>query len=145
MRSRMAGGRRRSARRVLFLTAASAAIPALLLGQAAVAVAAPAGQTTSGALGGLQALTAAQAAQLSKNADQHVIVIMKSQPAAARVGTSAQRARTAGILASQAPLMAELHAVHATGVRSYQLVNALAAVVSAGEVARLKASPGSAK
>jgi hypothetical protein len=141
MRSRMAEGPRRTARSALFLTAASAAVPALLLGQAAVAVAAPAAKTASAAIGGLQALTAAQAAQLSKNADQRVIVIMKSQPAAARVGTSAQRARAAGILASQAPLTAELHAVHATGIRSYQLVNALAAEMSAGEVARLKADP----
>ena len=139
MRSRMADGRGRSARRVLFLTAASAGVTALVLGQAAIAVAAPARHAASVTAGGVQSLTAAQAAQLSKNADQHVIVIMKSQPAAARVGTSAQRTRTAGILAGQAPLMAELHAVHATGIRSYQLVNGLAAVVSAGEVARLKA------
>lgn len=68
MRSRMAGGRKRSARRVLFLTAAGAAIPALLLGQAAVAVAAPERHTTFAATGGLPALTAAQAAQLSRNA-----------------------------------------------------------------------------
>ena len=141
MRSRMAGGAGRSGRRALCLTAASAAIAALLLGQAAIAVAAPAGHASAAAISGLQALSAAQAAQLSENADQHVIVIMKSQPAAARVGTSAQRARTARILASQASLMAELNAVHATGVRSYQLVNGLAAVVSAGEVARLKANP----
>jgi hypothetical protein len=106
-----------------------------------VAVAAPAGRAATAAVSGTQALTAAQAAQLSKNASRHVIVIMKSQPVAARVGTSAQRARTSGILSSQAPLMTELHAVHAAGVRSYQLVNGLAAVVSAGEVARLKANP----
>jgi uncharacterized lipoprotein YajG len=141
MHSRMAGGAARSARLALYLVAGGAAIPALILGQAAIAGAEPAGHTSAAAVGGMQALTAAQAAQLSKNADQHVVVIMKSQPAAARVGTSAQRARTAGILASQASLMAELHAVHATGVRSYQLVNSVAAVVSAGEVARLKADP----
>jgi len=140
MHSRMAGGAGRSARRALYLTVGGTAV-ALLLGQAAVAVASSAGHASAAATGGMQSLTAAQAAQLSKNADQHVIVIMKSQPAAARVGTSAQRARAAGVLASQAPLMAELHAVHATAVRSYQLVNSVAAVVSAGEVARLKADP----
>lgn len=80
-----------------------------------MAVAAPAGRATATAISGAQALTAAQAAQLSKNASRQVIVIMKSQPAAARVGTSAQRARTAGILASQAPIVAELRAVHAAG------------------------------
>jgi subtilisin family serine protease len=141
MRSRRADGAPRSARSALYATAASAAVPALLLGQVAVAAASPAGRAGTAAVSGTQALTAAQAALLSKNANRHVIVIMKSQPAAARVGTSAQRARTSGILASQAPLVTELHAVHAAGVRSYQLVNGLAAVVSAGEVARLKANP----
>jgi hypothetical protein len=142
MRSRMAdGATARSPRRAPLLTAAAALVAALLVGQAAAAVAAPAGHTAAAAASGEQALTAAQAAQLSKNANQHVIVIMKSQPVAARVGTRAQQARTAGILAGQAPVMAELNAVHASDIRSYQLVNGLAAVVSAGEVARLKANP----
>lgn len=145
MRAGRADGAARSARSALSATGAIAAVPALLLGQVAVAVAAPAGRAGTAAISGTQPLTAVQAAVLSKNANRHVIVIMKSQPTAAHVGTSAQRARTSGILASQAPLMTELHAVHAAGVRSYQLVNGLAAVVSAGEVARLKANPAVSK
>jgi hypothetical protein len=41
--------------------------------------------------------------------------------------------------------MRELRQVHAAHVRTYSLVNALAATVSAGEVARLKASPSVAE
>jgi hypothetical protein len=49
MRSRVGKRHGRSGSRVLFRTAAGAAIPVLLVGLAAVAVAAPAGHTTSGA------------------------------------------------------------------------------------------------
>src|ERR1700684_4454039 len=42
---------------------------------------------------------------------------------------------------AQAPLLAELHQVHATHVKSYTLVDSMAATVSKGEVAYLKADP----
>lgn len=87
-----------------------------------------------------QPMTASLAAQLSKNVTQHVIVIMKSQPAAARMGTSAAAARARSIAGKQAPLMSELREVHATHVKSYRLVNSFAATVSKGEEARLKAN-----
>jgi hypothetical protein len=90
-------------------------------------------------------MTAALAAQLSENVNQHVIVIMKSQPAAARVGTSAAVARSNAIATVQAPLMGELRQVHATHMKAYRLVNSLAATVSKGEVARLKANPAVAE
>jgi len=89
----------------------------------------------------MQPLSTAQAAQLSKNANQHVIVFFKNQPRAARVGTGAFRARAGRIAAFQQPLMGELSQVHATHVQSYTLVNSIAATVSAGEEARLKADP----
>ena len=41
--------------------------------------------------------------------------------------------------------MRELRAVRATHVKSYQLVDAFAATVSKGEVARLKANPAVAE
>jgi hypothetical protein len=87
-------------------------------------------------------MTAALAAQLAKNATDHVIVIMKSQPKVAREGTNASTARSATIAALQAPMMAELRQVHATHLRSYKLVNAIAATVSKAEAARLKATSG---
>jgi len=90
-------------------------------------------------------MTAALAAQLSRNVSQHVIVIMKSQLAAARVGSRAAAMRADVISAEQAPLMRELRQVHATHIKAYQLVNSLAATVSKGEVARLRANPAVAK
>ena len=86
-------------------------------------------------------LSEAQAAHFSQNADQHVIVIMKSQHAAAPAGSGAAVQRSAAIDAEQAPLMSELRQVHATNVKRYHLVSAFAATVSKDYVARLKAHP----
>jgi Subtilase family/Peptidase inhibitor I9 len=84
-------------------------------------------------------LSEAQAAHFSQNADQHVIVIMKSQHAATAAGSSAERAAT--IDAEQAPLMDELRQVHAANVKHFHLVSAFAATVSKDYVARLMAHP----
>jgi Subtilase family/Peptidase inhibitor I9 len=90
-------------------------------------------------------LSEAQAAHFSQNADQHVIVIMKSQHAVAPAGSSAAAERAATIDAEQAPLMDELRQVHATNVKRYHLVSAFAATVSKDYVARLKVHPAVAK
>lgn len=90
-------------------------------------------------------LSQAMAAQLSQNADQHVIVIMKSQHAVAPRGSSAETERSDAIAAEQAPLMDELRQVRATHVKSFRLVNAFAATVSKDYVARLKAHPAVAQ
>ncbi len=125
--------------RTLSIVAAAAAVPALVAGQAAVAAtSASAAQARSA---GQAPLTAALAAQLSKNVNQHVIVIMRSQQAAAHVGSHAAALRSARTTAAQQPLLRELRLVHATHLKSYTLVNALAATVSKGEEARLKANP----
>jgi hypothetical protein len=81
------------------------------------------------------------AAQLSQNVNQDVIVIMKSQHAAAFKGSSADLQRANAIADEQAPLMDELRQVQAVNIKNYRLVNALAARVSKGEVDRLKANP----
>jgi hypothetical protein len=131
---------RTAARKTLTLAAAAVAVPALVIGQAAVALAAPAAARSADA-----PLTGAMAAQLSKNVNQHVIVVLKQQFAAARVGSSAQVTRTDATASSQSAIRSELAAVHATSVRSYSLVNAIAATVSAGEETRLKANPAVAE
>lgn len=70
---------------------------------------------------------------------------MKEQPALAPGQAEAMAARSAVIAASQAPLLRELRENHASHVVSFRLVNSFAATVSAGEEARLKASPSVAK
>jgi hypothetical protein len=82
-------------------------------------------------------LSPALRAALSKNANQHVIVILKSQLRQARAGTRSAAARVAAVKAAQAPVMSQLRSVHALHVKSYQLINAVAATVSKAERAQL--------
>ena len=131
-RSGSAPGRRA---RTLSLITAVAGVTALIAGQSVAASAAPAGVS---ALPG--PMTPALAAQLSQNVNQQVIVVLKNQPDQAPVGSQAASTRAAAIASAQAPLMSELTAVHATHVKAYSLVNALAATVSAGEEDRLSAN-----
>src|SRR6185437_16418995 len=77
-------------------------------------------------------LSAAEVRRLSANATHHSIIILRDQLAnlPARPGKSA-RARASAASASQAGLRAELATVGATHVRSFQLINAVAATISA--------------
>jgi hypothetical protein len=88
-----------------------------------------------------QKLTRALAAQLSRNVNQHVIVIMKGQLRQARVGSRAAALRIAQVKAEQAPLLAQLRQVHATRIKTFQLLNSFSATVSKAERARLAANP----
>jgi hypothetical protein len=92
-----------------------------------------------------QTLTPSLAAALSQGVNQHVIVIMRSQPTVGAAGSAAQASRSALIAADQAPLMRELAAVRATDVKSYRLVNSFAATISKGEESRLLADPAVAE
>jgi hypothetical protein len=120
----------------LSLVTAVAGAAALIAGQGAVAVT-PASAAPLALFG---PMTPALAAALSQNVNQHVIVIMKSQPGQDRVGSSAATIRADAIHSAQRPFMAELAQVRATHVTAYSLVNALAATVSAGEEERLSAN-----
>ena len=122
------------------LLAAAATVPVLILGQSVAASAAT--TATASPSAALQPMTPALAAQLSQNVTDHVIVLMKSQPAVVRAGTMAAANRSAAIAGQQAPMMSELKQVHATHVKSYRLVNAFAATVSKAEAARLRSQPG---
>jgi Subtilase family len=128
-------------RRTLALLAAAAAVPALVAAQSVAALAAPATPAAVTAPNAAtQPMTPALAAQLSTDVSQHVIVVMRSQPAAAQVGSHAAAVRAGQIASAQKPLMTELNQVHATHVKAYSLVNSFAATVSAGEETRLKAN-----
>ena len=130
--------RRTGRGRSISLAAAIAAVPTLVVGTSVVATAAAV--TPAAHISAVGPMTRALAAQLSRNVSQHVIVIMKGQLPAAREGTHASALRAARVSASQQSLMAELHTVHATHIERYQLVNSIAATVSKGEEARLKAN-----
>jgi hypothetical protein len=118
----------------LFIVTAVAGATALIAGQAAAVTVTPASAAAPALFG---PMTPALAAALSKNVDQHVIVLMKGQPAQDRVGSPAAATRAGAIHSAQRPFMTELTQVHATHVKSYTLVNAFAATVSAGEEQRL--------
>jgi Peptidase inhibitor I9 len=126
--------------RSLFIATAVAGATALVAGQAAsaVTVAPASASAVTPALYG--PMTPALATALSQHVNQHVIVIMKGQLAQKRVGTAAATTRAGAIHTAQRPFMTELAQVHATHVKSYTLVNAFAATVSAGERERLAAN-----
>ena len=129
-----------SKRKLLSVLAVSAAASAVLGGVPAAVIAATAvgaSATTDSAFGGLPP---ALAAQLSKNADRPVIVVLKNQFGQATAGTPAATARSAAVSSSQSALLTELSEVHATGIKRFTLVNAVAATVSAAEAQRLAAN-----
>jgi hypothetical protein len=125
--------------RRLSLVATAGSVLAVVAGTSVTAIAASAAPENHPS--GNAPLTRVLATQLSKNVNQHVIVIMKRQFAAAHVGSRAAGVRASMVRSAQAPLMGELRAVHAAHVKAYQLVDSFAATVSKGEVARLKANP----
>ena len=140
MRARVARAKRSVRRRSLVSVLAVAT--SVLVGVVLPAASASASAVHVGA--GLK-LTPAAAAQLSQNANQHVIVMMRGQLKQARPGSPAAAVRAASIKAKQAPFMNELQQVNATHVKSFGLVNAFAATVSKGEEQLLKANPSVAK
>jgi hypothetical protein len=145
VRRRTPGGRSAARSRTIRYLVAGGSATALVAMQSVALAATPAGASTAHVSSVQQPLTAAQAVQLSKNASQHVIVIMKRQFAAAHLGTSAATARSTATVSAQAPVLRELRQVHAGHVRDYTLVSAVAATVSTGEAARLKANPAVAR
>src|SRR3984885_8952655 len=131
------GRRRKRHGRSLLTVPAVAGATALVAGRAAAVTAAPASVAPLALFG---PMTPALAATLSQHVDKHVIVIMKGQLTQQRVGTKAAATRAGAIDTAQRPFMSELAQVHATHVKSYTLVNAFAATVSAGEEQRLSAN-----
>ena len=90
-------------------------------------------------------LSRAQARSLSVNVNQRVIVVLKNQlpdEPASRVFANVRR-RAEAVL--QDPIVNELRMTKSRGVHLYTVINAVAAVVSQGERARLMANPAVAR
>ncbi len=127
-----------SKRKFLSVLAGSAAASVVLGGVPATVIAATAGTAVAAtdppAFGSLPPTLAAQ---LSRNVDRPVMVVLKNQFGQAIAGTPAASARAAAVAGSQSALLTELSDVHATGIKRFTLVNSVAATVSAAEAQRL--------
>ncbi len=88
-----------------------------------------------------QPATSATAATSATSATLPVIVLLKSQPAAAPAGTAASIRSAAESSADQAPLISAATGLGAKNVRQYQLVNSFAATVSPQALTDLAANP----
>jgi hypothetical protein len=86
-------------------------------------------------------LTAAQARALSTNVTDKVIVVFKNQFANLTDAPRDSAARTASVKSAQSGVLAQLSQTHALDVKSFSLVNAVSATVSAGEAKYLAANP----
>ena len=104
---------------------------AVLAAAAAMLVGAPITSARSGA-GGQSPLTAKEARALSTHITDRVIVVFKNQ-LSSLPDTSALRAdRAAAVDQVQDPVVSELNLTHATHIKRFQLINAVAATVFAG-------------
>ena len=102
-------------------------IAALSVSTSLIAVAAHAQRAVPDVTG---PMTPELATQLSRDVNRPVIVLMRNAAQGARAESD------------QAAVMGELRQVHAQHVKPFRLVNAFAATVSDGELARLRANPG---
>jgi subtilisin family serine protease len=86
-------------------------------------------------------LSAAQVKRLSAKADKPSIIIFKNQLGRLPATRSNTRARVSAAIAAQAGVRTELTQLHASNLRSFSVINAMSATVSAAEVTQLQANP----
>lgn len=86
-------------------------------------------------------LTHAQAQQLAPGPDSDVIIIMRDQLPGLPPMRGALDARASALASAQTPILSELQQSHASRVRTFGLINAIAATVSKTEVMRLATHP----
>jgi subtilisin family serine protease len=129
--------RSRSGSRLLVLLATAGLLPLAISGTAAAA------RSPGHAVfkGTHSVLTKAQVERLAAHATHRSIIIFKNQLSnlPAKGATAGLRIRAAN--ASQAGVISELRQVHATHVRSFHIINAVAATISSAEASRLKRNP----
>jgi hypothetical protein len=86
-------------------------------------------------------LTAAQAKTLSTNITDKVIVVFKNQFARLTDAPDDTAVRSGAVTSAQSGVLSQLSQTHALDVKSFSLVNAVAATVSPGEAKYLAANP----
>ncbi|MGD0701908.1 MAG: hypothetical protein ABSA02_18735 [Trebonia sp.] len=122
---------------VALVAMSSAALPATAEAQTASAAAARAGQPAAGQ----PPLTAAQAKALSTNVTDKVIVVLRNQFPGLADTPGGTALRSAAVRSAQSGVLTQLSQTHALDVKSFSLINAVSATVSAGEAKYLAANP----
>ncbi len=87
------------------------------------------------------ALTPDQIRQFSQNADRDVIVILRDQVPNLPAKRGVREARRAAVASAQAPIVSELRQVQAPKIRTFGLINAVAATISKPMADHLAAHP----
>jgi hypothetical protein len=101
--------------------------------------------SAASSVAGQAPMSAAQAAALSGNVTEKVIVVLKDQVSQYPASRSQVKNRSAVVNNLQGPILGELNATKAHNVHSYTTINAVSATVSPGEAARLAANPAVAE
>ncbi len=101
--------------------------------------------TTDSGSTGPTALSPAQAAALSTNVNQRVIVVLKDQLPNAPASPQDVGTRRADEASEQSPILAQMSETKAQNVHSYTTINAVAATVSSGEASQLTSNPAVAE
>src|SRR5437763_14665619 len=96
--------------------------------------------TSLNAFGWSSHLTSGQVHELSANADQRVIVLLRNQHTGL-AGAHAESRRAQAFAADRAPIVAQLQQLNAPRLVTYHTVNAVATTVSAAEAANLRRDP----
>jgi hypothetical protein len=112
-----------------------------LVGLQCVATAASHADSVSGP----SPLTTTEAKALSVGATHRVIVVMKDQLSSVPDTRSQSKTRRADEASIQKPIVSELSQTKAKSVKSYTVINAVTATVSAGEETRLAQNPAVAE
>jgi hypothetical protein len=127
------------------LRGAAIATPVTLVAMSAVALPTAAEAQTSARAAVSAAvqppLTAAQAAAFSTNVTDKVIVVFKNQFTGVADTAGNTTVRAADVKSTQSSVMTQLSQTHAANVKSFSLINAVSATVSAGEAKYLAGNP----
>ena len=114
----------------------AAIVPLLVVGQWATAAVSAQPADNSGP----SPLTSTQAAALSTNVTDRVIVVLKNQVPGIPASRSLVQTRRQEEALEQDPILAEMNQTRAMKVHAYTTINAVSATVSPGEAARLRAN-----